>query len=352
VLQSPRNAHASIDVVIPLRNGAKTILAALATIDAQSLQPRRIIVVDNGSDDGGAALIQDHPRVDLIRTPPLGVGHARNTGIRASNAEYIAFLDCDDLWRADKLERQWEIAARNLDVAVVLCGQVHTRMNGEAIALTGKVPRYRGHAFERVLADCFNHGGWSSNLFVRRDALLECGGFDDGIAVGEDVDLCLRLARNHPFDSCAERLVFIRENPASLTRKVSSPDWHMGAAVQLLAAVDRWTVGRSALSPVYRQCAHVILTRFARGPLRLGRLKAFRHTLAQGAPNIAAKIARNDLAFARNLALYSMLLVPKLFLAGLRYGAKRSRSFVRPQRSEEPAETMPAPRVAEDSAVP
>jgi glycosyltransferase involved in cell wall biosynthesis len=352
VLQSPRNAHASIDVVIPLRNGAKTILAALATIDAQSLQPRRIIVVDDGSDDGGAALVQNHPRVDVIRTPPLGIGHARNTGIRASNAEYIAFLDCDDLWRADKLERQWEIAARNLDVAVVLGGQVHTRMNGEAIALTGKVPRYRGHAFERVLADCFNHGGWSSNLFVRRDALVACGGFDERLSVGEDVDLCLRLARDHLFDSCIERLAFIRENPASTMRRASSPDWHLDAAVQLLSTVDPWIEGKGAFSSVYRQCAHVILTRFVRGPLRFGRLKTFRLTLTRRAPNIAAKIARSDLAFARNLALYGVLLAPKLFLAGLRYGAKKSRGFVRPQQSEEPAETMPAPRVAEDSAVP
>jgi glycosyltransferase involved in cell wall biosynthesis len=313
-----------VDVVIPVRNGAATICATLDSVLAQTVQPRRIIVVDDGSDDGGAALVRDYPLVEIIRTDAMGVSHARNAGIRAASADFVAFVDCDDLWRHDKLERQLEIALCNRDVAVVTCDQVHVQMNGGPIPWTKDAPRFGENVFEAILSRCFTYGGWSSSMLVRRDALLQCGGFDEQLQFSEDVDFCLRLAHSHPFRHCDACLTYIRENPASTTRKAMSAAWYLEFALQQLSVVDKWVAGRSVFDPVFAQCVQVILAKFARGPLRYGRLMAFRRMIAKRAPNLAAKIGRSDAHFVFVLGLIGALRIPRFLSVALRYRMRRA----------------------------
>jgi len=307
-----------------MRNGAKTICATLESVHAQTVKPQRIIVVDDGSDDGAAALISGYPLVDIVRTDPIGASHARNVGMRFSRADYIAFLDCDDLWRPDKLERQLEIATRAPGVAVVTCDQVHVRMEGGMIPWTYDAPRFGKNVFEDLLSHCFRHGGWSSNMLARRGALLDCGGFDERLQFGEDVDLCLRLARNHLFGHSAECLTYIRENPDSTTRRKRPPDWYLEVALQHLSVVEKWVPARVVRGPVIAQCVWVILTKLARGPLRYDRLPAFRRELVSRTPNLAAKIARSQAHFLFTLGLFGALQWPRFLTAGTRYLARRA----------------------------
>ena len=315
-------AGKSVDVVIPMRNGAKTIGATLASVFAQTVQPRRIIVVDDGSTDGGAALIGGDPLVEVVQTPPLGVSHARNVGMKASRADYIAYLDCDDLWRPDKLERQLEIVARDDTVDAVMCDQLHLRMDGTLIPWTKDAPRLSGDIFEDLLATCFMQEGWSSSILVRRGALLGSGGFDERLRFGEDLDLCLRLARTCVFGYSPECLTFIRENPESTTRKPTSPEEHLEIALQRLSVIEKWIPGRNLIDPIFAQCARLVLVKFARGPMRYDRLMAFRLELANRAPGLAAKIAGDETRFVLILAMFAILQFPRLAIAGFRYWAK------------------------------
>lgn len=91
-----------ISVVIPMRDGARYVTAALDSIAAQDPAVARVIVVDDGSVDDGPQIAASHPlRPELVSIPPSGIGAARNCGIARVDTEFVAFLDADDLWTPD-----------------------------------------------------------------------------------------------------------------------------------------------------------------------------------------------------------------------------------------------------------
>lgn len=117
-----------VDVVIPVFNGQETIIAALnSVLSGQGGWVRRIIVVDDGSRDDTAKIIQnlDSPLIELISTPNQGVARARNLGIGKAGTEWIAFLDADDVWMPGKLDMQLR-AAKETGAGFV-CGSVSTQ---------------------------------------------------------------------------------------------------------------------------------------------------------------------------------------------------------------------------------
>ena len=98
-----------MDVVIPVFNGVETIGDALTSVlNQQGDWVHRIIVIDDGSSDNTAKLVQDigSPLIEIVSTPNQGVAKARNLGIEISAAEWIAFLDADDVWMPCKAENQ------------------------------------------------------------------------------------------------------------------------------------------------------------------------------------------------------------------------------------------------------
>lgn len=112
-----------VDVVIPVYNGQETITAALnSVLIGQGGWVRRIIVVDDGSRDETAAIIRSlhSPLIELVSTPNQGVARARNLGIEKASAEWIAFLDADDLWMPGKLEAQLR-SAKEAGAGFVCC---------------------------------------------------------------------------------------------------------------------------------------------------------------------------------------------------------------------------------------
>lgn len=183
-------------VVIPLFNKRDYVAATLASVLAQDLPPREVIVVDNGSSDGGDALVEalGHPLVRLLREDQRGPGPARNRGIAAASGEWIAFVDADDLWASDHLARLADVAARFADVPLVASGFT----TGGADAAP---PPSAGSGQARLVD--FYHGGnadlvWTSAVAVRREALLDSGAFAP-FPTGEDTDLWIRLALTGPF---------------------------------------------------------------------------------------------------------------------------------------------------------
>lgn len=96
----------TVAVVIPVRNGRSLIRRAVASALAQSRLPDEIVVVDDGSTDGTGAVVREFGEgVTLIETPQQGVAAARNTGVAAASSDFVAFLDADDYWEPDHLER-------------------------------------------------------------------------------------------------------------------------------------------------------------------------------------------------------------------------------------------------------
>ena len=190
----------TVSVVIPTYNRGPKIKPTLDAALAQTRAPLEIIVVDDGSTDGTADWIRAHygERVTLIKQRNGGVARARNAGWRAATGEWIAFLDHDDVWHADKLERL-------LQAATPACGVVYSKWR-EVDEASVPLP-----ATAQLTQQSFWHGargrvfgwlfGWRCPLIsmsvpiVRRAQLERVGGFDASCVPCDDWDLWLRLAR-------------------------------------------------------------------------------------------------------------------------------------------------------------
>jgi glycosyltransferase involved in cell wall biosynthesis len=111
-----------ISVVIPVFNGAAYIGQAIESVLGQTLPPREVIVVDDGSTDETADAVRKYqPRVVYRRQPNQGPGAARNLGIRESKGELLAFLDSDDLWLPPKLRLQKDALDQDPLLDLVFC---------------------------------------------------------------------------------------------------------------------------------------------------------------------------------------------------------------------------------------
>ena len=96
----------TLSVIIPAYQAARYLAAALHSVLTQTLPPDEIIVVDDGSTDGTAAIARAVPQVRLVQQSNGGAASARNHGVRVASGKWLAFLDADDLWLPDKLAAQ------------------------------------------------------------------------------------------------------------------------------------------------------------------------------------------------------------------------------------------------------
>jgi glycosyltransferase involved in cell wall biosynthesis len=196
--------HPRISVVMPAYNAAGFIQRAIRSVWAQTHLPLELIVVDDGSSDDTAAVAASvDPRTRVIRQANGGPGAARNRGVKESAGDWIAFLDADDAWRPNKLERQLPQTERR-DVDVVFSHVVDP--------LEKWTPKAE-LSFD-VLWDQ-NYIGLSTSL-VRTTSFESIGGFDEDRAILgiEDYNLWLRMA------SRGAKFVFV---PEELTEYTPAP---------------------------------------------------------------------------------------------------------------------------------
>ncbi|MCJ2188390.1 glycosyltransferase family 2 protein [Novosphingobium beihaiensis] len=182
----------TVDAVIPTYNRRDLLPAAVASITAQTLPVRRILIVDDGSTDGSiewvrSAARQD-PRIVLIERQHGGANVARNAGIAQAQSEWVAFLDSDDAWEPEKLERQFAVLKDRPDVVGIFCGFRHVGGAVERIHLPRDNPS---------LLDlrCSNALGSTSGAVVRTAALRQAGGFNPDLPSCQDWDLWFRLRK-------------------------------------------------------------------------------------------------------------------------------------------------------------
>ena len=198
-----------ISVIIPVYNGAKTIKETIESVLVQTWQDFEIIVIDDGSTDSTLEVIKSIPdsRIKLFSYENTGPSASRNRGISHAAGEFIAFLDADDLWKPDKLEAQLK-ALQDIPEAVVAYSWTnHIDESGQFLR-NGSQIVVNGNAYERLLlVNFFEHG---SNPLIRKQALLEVGGFDESLRQGEDWEMWLRLAARYDFVAVPLPQIFYR----------------------------------------------------------------------------------------------------------------------------------------------
>jgi glycosyltransferase involved in cell wall biosynthesis len=186
-------------VVIPLYNKAKFILSTLTAATRQTAADFEIIVVDDGSTDGGGGLVEEAhlPHLQLIKQANAGVSVARNRAIAAAQGKWIALLDADDQWSHDHLAGLIDAAEGSGAIAAFSNARLQSRL-GRPLVDPKVSPQKVDDYFSFALAN----GGYSmqtSATLVLRNQLLEAGLFAEGLSVGEDIDMWCRLACRGPF---------------------------------------------------------------------------------------------------------------------------------------------------------
>lgn len=188
-----------ITIIIPLYNKEASIATALRGVLSQSYQDFEVVVVDDGSTDGGAAVVEqfDDPRIRLIRQANGGVSAARNRGIAEARGEHIAFLDADDEWMPTFLEEIAALIAAYPESKARATNYVFNSNGVKSSTLLRKIPftEERGvmtNYFE--VASCSHPPMWTSAVCIDRDLLQEIGGFPVGIKSGEDLLVWARTA--------------------------------------------------------------------------------------------------------------------------------------------------------------
>ena len=190
-------------VVIPTFNQADFLKMALTSVLDQTFEEFEVFVVNNESTDATLDVISDlgDSRVQVIKFQNHGViGAARNVGIRASTAPYVAFLDSDDSWYRNKLERVAEAFEDDPEIGLV-CHDQDLIWDGQAAGRThyGPTHRFRGSTYEQVLF--IGNGPSTSATVVRREYLDQAGCFSEKpeYIAAEDFDLWLTMAKISPF---------------------------------------------------------------------------------------------------------------------------------------------------------
>ena len=194
-----------ISVVIPLYNKQNSIVATLQSVLAQTYQNFEIVVVDDGSTDNSARIVEEfirkamesnrqspmanRPSICLIRKPNGGVSSARNTGILEAKGEYIAFLDGDDLWDEKYLETLHQLICDYPDATIygIGCAQVSENNMGQTIEA-----EYKRGEVDNVW-DYSVHYWTGSSATCKKEDLLAIGMFDTRMTHGEDLDVWWQL---------------------------------------------------------------------------------------------------------------------------------------------------------------
>lgn len=248
-----------VSVVVPTFNRAQLLSETIDSILGQTFQKFEIIIVDNMSEDGTEAYVKglDDPRIRYYRNPNNGViAINRNFGIRQARGTYIAFCDDDDLWLPEKLQKQLtHFSAEGISCVAtdyIPIGDVKF-INKSLQFLPGE--KYRDFLYKEILFS-FNPVVTSSTL-VRKDFLLEEGGFDESrkFQFIEDWELWLRLSRKSKIRILAEELLKYR-----MSRKEGRDDRQV--ALNLLKIIEKHYnlhyIDKKAFRSAWGNCSIVI----------------------------------------------------------------------------------------------
>lgn len=187
-------------VVIPLYNKAAYILMTVQSVLQQQYEDFELIVVDDGSTDQGVeqlSKIKD-PRMTIIQQKNQGVSVARNRGIFAARAEFVAFLDADDMWCPDYL-MQIDRLTQKYTQADIFVTAYNVQMSSDVIHYSNAEDAETCgiHNYWLSLKNGYDFV-WTSATVIRRKAILDAGGFKPGERIGQDLDLWARVAQNNP----------------------------------------------------------------------------------------------------------------------------------------------------------
>lgn len=212
-----------VSVIIPTYNRAHILGRAIQSVLDQTYQDFEIIVVDDGSTDNTEEVVKnfnDERIVYHLYGKNRGVAAARNIGIKLSKAEYIAFQDSDDVWYPDKLEKTMKNIKeiKNIDF-IFSCGKIIK--DGEIVGYTGNHSWINKSPKKELIRKLFM-GNFipTQGVVVKKDKIIQVGGFDESFPSASDHELWLRLIPICNFHFIGEPLFDIHFSEKCITSNV------------------------------------------------------------------------------------------------------------------------------------
>ena len=195
-MQSEKQQTADVSVIIPAYRARASIGRALTSVIRQTLKPRQVIVVDDGSGDGtfeaAEAMRAQMNGISfvVVAQDNRGAGAARNRALQEATGKYVAFLDADDEWQTEKIMRSMAVIG---GTEQVLVAHDYSRIEPDGSEQTVECARRFSQAHDPFVG-LFRQGFIATSTVVaRRDAVLAAGGFDKNLATAQDFDLWLKM---------------------------------------------------------------------------------------------------------------------------------------------------------------
>jgi glycosyltransferase involved in cell wall biosynthesis len=206
-----------VSVIIPTYNAGRFVAEAIKSVLDQTFADFEVLVIDDGSSDNTAEIVQDFAdaRVRYIYQDNRGLAGARNTGIRSARGELIALLDADDVWLTNFLERMASILTSNRNLAGVYCGFQYIEQDGTPS------PKCVRHVVPSgKLCEALHRASFivPSTTLMRRSCYVETGLFDEYLRAVEDWDMWLRVSERYTVVGIKDVLVRYRQHPANMTK--------------------------------------------------------------------------------------------------------------------------------------
>jgi glycosyltransferase involved in cell wall biosynthesis len=334
---------APVSVVVPTYNRAHCLPDTINSVLGQTVQPIEVLVVDDGSRDDTREVVERFPApVRYVWRENGGSAAARNTGIRESRGEYVAFLDADDVWESTKLEVQLALHAAHPHIGWSITGHLTTDGAGEplpgaqgftrdfpAFTETGLAPEtffgrtmvrselpaagarhvvYTGDAYPLMFDGNF---AFPSCVMMRRSLAAVAGMFDEALRCAVDTEYFHRLAAAAPLGVILTPLFRWRRGE---TETIVSSGNMVRLVETALLSLDRAVTLRG-------EPDHAVLSRYRVGKRRLLLRLAYMHLTELNRPAARAVLQRawreGAPVSSRSLAIYSASLMPAALLRAL-----------------------------------
>jgi len=235
-----------ITVIMPVRNGADWLPEAVASVQAQDFGDFEFLIVNDGSEDGTAAMLSGFAAVDgrirLLHQPPQGIVAALNAAIAAARAPYLARLDADDRAKPDRLGKQ--LAFMQAHPEIGLLGTFAESIDAEGNIIGRLTPPTGGARLLHVLSrtNPFIH----SSILMRTALVRRIGGYRAAFKAAEDYDLWLRLAEVGGVANLADYLTQYRRHDSNLSQRDATRQSFSVRLAQRSAAGRRSAAGDPA----------------------------------------------------------------------------------------------------------
>lgn len=221
-------------VIMPVYNGEKFVDNAIKSIFDQTFSKWELIIVNDGSTDGTERVLEkykNNEKVSIVTQKNCGVSVARNNGVKMAKYDYIAFLDADDVWLPKHLETLNELIGKYPNAGLYASFSKSELVNGGVIE---ECPFFENKPDDVLIEDFFEeyYKDKSVKIFtvvttcVTKEAFYKTGGFPVGCAIGEDLELTLKIAAYFPVALTKRATgIYKRENSTATKDKSFDPNW-------------------------------------------------------------------------------------------------------------------------------